>query len=229
MMKQLFFPVAILIAPVFVSPSLSQESGAPVSLKDRVSYAYGVVAARQLRERGIEINIDQFMEAFVAVSDGGDGRMTPDEIGKAFDENQIFLDAQLAEGEDKANLEAGKAFLSSNAGKEGVVVTPRGLQYLVLNQGDGPLPGLSDTVRVHYHGMLIDGTVFDSSVERGQPISFALTRVIPGWTEALQLMPVGSKYRLFIPYHLAYGSKPAGPLIKPYSALIFEVELLGIE
>lgn len=229
MKKQLFLPVAILVALVFVSPSRSEESGPPVSLQDRVSYAYGVVAASQLRERGIEINIDQFMEAFSAVSKGEIVRMTPEEIGKTFNENQIFLDAQLAEGEDKANLDAGKAFLASNSSKEGIVVTPRGLQYEVLEQGNGPLPSVSDTVRVHYHGMLIDGTVFDSSVERGASITFELNRVIPGWTEALQLMPVGSKYRLFIPYYLAYGSKPAGPLIKPYSALIFEVELLGIE
>jgi len=126
------------------------------------------------------------------------------------------------------NLAAGKAFLEQNATKEGVITTPSGLQYQVLKAGDGTEhPRANDRVRVHYHGSLLDGTVFDSSVERGEPISFGLNQVIKGWTEGLQLMVVGEKARLFIPANLAYGNRSAGA-IQPGSTLIFDVELLGI-
>lgn len=123
----------------------------------------------------------------------------------------------------------GEAFLAENAQKEGVNVTESGLQYEILTLGKGPKPSATDRVKVHYHGTLIDGTVFDSSYERGEPIVFGLNQVIKGWTEGVQLMPVGSKFRFFIPYQLAYGERGAGQSIPPYSALIFEVELLGIE
>ena len=139
------------------------------------------------------------------------------------------IDEQRATGEDKENLAAGKKFLAENAKQDGVQTTDRGLQYKVIKAGEGPKPTVENTVKVHYHGTLIDGTVFDSSVERNEPIEFQLDRVIPGWTEGLLLMPQGSKYRLFIPYHLAYGDAAAGPKIKPYSALVFDVELLEIK
>ncbi len=126
------------------------------------------------------------------------------------------------------NLEAGKKFLTENAQREGVVALPSGIQYEVMTMGDGPQPSAKDTVRCHYHGTTIAGKVFDSSVQRGQPASFPLNRVIAGWTEALQLMPVGSKWRLFIPPNLAYGDRRVSPEIGPNSTLIFEVELLGI-
>lgn len=129
---------------------------------------------------------------------------------------------------DKENAAVGEAFLAENATKEGVVVTESGLQYKVVTMGNGQKPSATDKVKVHYHGTLIDGTVFDSSVERGEPIEFPLDGVIKGWTEGLQLMPVGSKYILYIPYQLAYGERGAGEDIPPYSALIFEVELLEI-
>ncbi|MBQ9339524.1 MAG: FKBP-type peptidyl-prolyl cis-trans isomerase [Paludibacteraceae bacterium] len=122
----------------------------------------------------------------------------------------------------------GEAFLEANKLKDGIVVTESGLQYEVLKEGKGPKPSATDRVKVHYHGTLIDGTVFDSSVERGEPITFGLNQVIKGWTEGVQLMPVGSKYRFFIPQELGYGGREAGK-IPPYSTLIFEVELLGIE
>jgi FKBP-type peptidyl-prolyl cis-trans isomerase FkpA len=125
--------------------------------------------------------------------------------------------------------EKGEAFLRENATKEGITATPSGLQYEVLTPAEGPLPKATDTVRVHYRGTLLNGDEFDSSYKRGEPISFPLNRVIPGWTEGLQLMPVGSKYRLFIPSDLAYGPRGAGGLIGPNETLIFEVELLGIE
>lgn len=128
-----------------------------------------------------------------------------------------------------ANLKAGEDFLEQNKQKEAVHTTQSGLQYEVLNEGDGPKPKATDKVKCHYHGTLIDGTVFDSSVQRGQPASFPLNMVIKGWTEALQLMPVGSKYRLFLHPSLAYGERQTGSVIGPNSTLIFDVELLGIE
>lgn len=127
-----------------------------------------------------------------------------------------------------ANLKAGEDFLKANKEKPGVTELPSGLQYEVIKQGDGPKPTAFNSVTCHYHGSLIDGTVFDSSVERGKPATFPLSQVIAGWTEGLQLMPVGSKWRFFIPPHLGYGARQAGPKIGPNSTLIFEVELLGI-
>ena len=127
-----------------------------------------------------------------------------------------------------ANLQAGEQFLESNKEKPGVTVLPSGLQYEVISEGSGPKPLATNKVTCHYHGTLIDGTVFDSSVKRGQPATFPLNMVIKGWTEALQLMPVGSKWRLFLPPHLAYGNRQTGAHIGPNSTLIFEVELLDI-
>ncbi len=134
----------------------------------------------------------------------------------------------LFESKAAANLETGLAFLAENSKKEGIVTLESGLQYEVLKMGDGPKPGPTQTVKCHYHGTLIDGRVFDSSVQRGQPASFPLNRVISGWTEALQLMPVGSKWRLFLPPNLAYGDRQVSSEIGPNSTLIFEVELLGL-
>jgi len=128
-----------------------------------------------------------------------------------------------------SNATAGEAFLKQNAGKPGIVQLPSGTQYEILKEGNGPKPGPTSEVSCHYHGTLIDGTVFDSSVQRGTPASFPLNRVIKGWTEALQLMPVGSKWRLFLPPSMAYGDRQAGATIGPNSTLIFEVELLGIK
>lgn len=134
----------------------------------------------------------------------------------------------LFESKSAANLQAGQEFLAQNAQREGVVTLESGLQYEIITPGDGPKPGPTQTVKCHYHGTVIDGRVFDSSVQRGAPASFPLNRVIPGWTEALQLMGVGSKWRLFLPPHLAYGDRQISAEIGPNSTLIFEVELLGI-
>lgn len=142
----------------------------------------------------------------------------------------LFEKLQAAKAEKAAaNLKAGEDFLQANAASPGVVSLPSGLQYEIITAGTGACPALTSQVTCHYHGTLIDGTVFDSSVQRNQPARFPLNRVIKGWQEALQLMPAGSKWRLFIPAQLAYGSQQAGHLIGPNSALIFEVELLGIE
>ena len=126
------------------------------------------------------------------------------------------------------NIEKGENFLAENGKREGVVTTKSGLQYEIIKKGNGATPTANDKVRVHYHGTLIDGTVFDSSIDRGEPAEFGVSQVIKGWTEALQLMPVGSKWKLYIPYDLAYGDREVSEEIKPYSTLIFEVELLDI-
>ena len=135
---------------------------------------------------------------------------------------------QMKNEKAAANLKAGEEFLAANQQKPGVVALPSGLQYEIITEGNGPKPTASNNVTCHYHGTLIDGTVFDSSVKRGEPATFPLNRVIKGWTEGVQLMPLGSKWRFFIPPNLAYGDRQTGPHIGPNSTLIFEVELLGI-
>lgn len=215
--------------PKDAKPAAEADAAAkPKSLKERVSYSYGVMIAMQLTQRGVDLDLDQFTKAYKAIAAGKDPLLSPDEINGAFAANQKILDEKNATAEDKATLLAGKKFLEENGKKEGVITTSSGLQYKVLKAGDGAKPKATDKVKVHYHGTLLDGTVFDSSVERGEPVTFGLNQVIPGWTEGVQLMPKGSKYRFFIPYDLAYGSRATGK-IKPYSTLIFDVEFLGIE
>jgi FKBP-type peptidyl-prolyl cis-trans isomerase len=219
------FPI-LLMTPEKMS---SEEAKKPETLTERVSYAYGLLISRQLTERGIEIDLEQFSRAFKTVVEGGEAALDEEEVALAFRQNQRRIDAMEVSGEEKETLEAGEAFLEENAKKEGVKTTASGLQYEVIKAGEGTKPKETSEVTVHYHGTLIDGTVFDSSVQRGEPASFPLNRVISGWTEGVQLMPLGSKYRFFIPYDLAYGERAMGSDIKPYSALVFEVELLEIE
>lgn len=172
-----------------------------------------------------ELSPEIIAKAISDVFNDNDLKYSPDEANQII---QVFLQIQ---GEKKfaVNKEEGEAFLAENSKREGVVTTASGLQYEVINEGAGQKPTVSNTVTVHYHGTLTDGTVFDSSVKRGEPATFGVTQVIKGWTEALQLMPVGAKYRLYIPQELAYGAQPhpGGP-IEPYMALIFDVELLDI-
>jgi FKBP-type peptidyl-prolyl cis-trans isomerase FklB len=158
---------------------------------------------------------------------GSDAGMTADEARDYFNGTMEALQAKKMEAQYNDNKVAGQNFLAENAKKEGVITTASGLQYEVIKKGNGPLPKDTDKVKVHYHGTLVDGTVFDSSVDRGQPAEFGVTQVIKGWVEGLQLMPVGSKYKFYIPQELAYGSQSQGQ-IKPFSTLIFEVELLEI-
>lgn len=226
-------PIPALVATVSIlamslPESRAQDSKKPETPSERISYAYGLMIARQLSERGIEVDLEQFNRAFRSVVDGSEPLLNEEEVADAFSQNQKMIDRRNVSGPDKETLEAGIAFLEANTKKEGVKTTSSGLQYEVIKAGDGPKPKATDEVTVHYHGTLIDGTVFDSSVERGEPTSFPLNRVIPGWTEGVQLMPKGSKYRFFIPYDLAYGDRGAGADIKPYSTLVFEVELLEI-
>lgn len=191
-----------------------------------VSYCVGMSIAGSLMQQDLEgISPEIMAEAIADAFAGKEPKYTPEMANTII---QTYLQ-NAGEAKFAQNKEAGEAYLAENRSKAGIQFTPTGLQYEVLTEGSGPKPGGSDMVTVHYHGTLIDGTVFDSSVHRGQPATFGVHQVIPGWTEALQLMNVGSKYRLYIPQELAYGvhPHPGGP-IKPYSALIFDVELIAI-
>lgn len=194
---------------------------------DKNSYSAGVMIGQDLIAQGLsELDQAAFFEAISDVLAGKDLKIPAAEAQANF---RTYLSEMQAKAHAKNRI-AGEQFLKANAADKDVVTTASGLQYKVLEPStDTTKPTLTDKVKVHYHGTLIDGTVFDSSVDRGQPISFPLNGVITGWQEGLQLMPVGSKYRLFIPYDLAYGERAAGPTIAPYSALVFDVTLLAIE
>jgi len=197
---------------------------------DSASYAIGVLIGQQNKQNleaspgGDEFNKGLLVTAFEKTLNGEETKMTADEA-RTFIQG-YFQKVAAKEGED--NKAAGEEFLAKNKEKEGVTVTESGLQYEVLTEGTGPKPTAEQTVKCTYHGTLLDGTVFDSSIERGDTATFAVNRVIPGWTEALQLMPVGSKWKLYIPGELAYGDRGAGQDIGPNETLIFEVELVGI-
>ena len=192
---------------------------------DKFSYSLGMSIAGNLIQSGVKtVNPEIFLEAFKDVFEGEMPKILPEEANKILEE--FIGKANAAKGGD--NLEEGLKFLSENAKKEEVTELPSGLQFQILNEGEGDLPKATDKVRCHYHGTLIDGTVFDSSVERGQPADFPVNGVIQGWVEALQLMSTGSKWKLFIPSELAYGQQGAGGAIGPNTALIFDVELLEI-
>ena len=192
---------------------------------EKVSYSLGVNVAKSVKNQGLtSIDSDAIAQAFTDVFEGNDLKISEQES------NVILQDffGKLAKKAQSANVEAGQKFLSENAKRNGVITTNTGLQYEVLVEGTGDSPKETDKVTVHYHGTLIDGTVFDSSVDRGKPATFPVNGVIPGWVEALQLMNQGSKYKLFIPSDLAYGERGAGGSIGPNATLIFEVELISI-
>jgi FKBP-type peptidyl-prolyl cis-trans isomerase FklB len=192
---------------------------------DKVSYALGLSIGNNFQNSGINsLNTEDFVKGINDVLKGETPEISYDEAKQII--NDYFTKLQKERFE--INKKAGEEFLSINKGKAGVVTLPSGLQYQVLHMGDGPKPTASDSVKCHYHGTLINGTVFDSSVERGKPAVFGVSQVIPGWVEALQMMPVGSKWRLFIPSDLAYGERGAGGAIEPNSTLVFDVELLDI-
>ena len=192
-----------------------------------VSYCIGLSVADSLMQQELGgINPTVMAEAITAVFNGEMSKYSPEEANGII---QAYLQEVTASKFEVYKAE-GEAFLAENAKKEGVHSTESGLQYEIIEAGNGAKPVATDTVKVHYHGTLIDGTVFDSSVTRGMPATFGVHQVIKGWTEALQLMPVGSKYRLYIPQDLAYGAQPhPGGAIKPFMALIFDVELISIE
>jgi len=199
---------------------------------DKVSYALGLGIGQQLSQMGAsELNIDDFAQAIKDVIAGAELKVQHREaqqiVQDYFAQQEKKINAQRAE-QGKAQKEAGEKYLAENAKKEGVVTTKSGLQYKVLTEGSGKQPTAKDTVMCHYEGFLIDGTVFDSSVQRGEPATFPLQQVIAGWTEGLQLMKEGAKYRFFIPYRLGYGEGGAGASIPPYATLIFDVELIQV-
>ncbi len=206
------------------------QAGSP-ELTSNFSYTLGMSLGSLWKGRGVDLDFEA-LAAGAREAAAGNPKFTEAEardIGRMFEqENRSRLEARLRE-QGERNLAEGERFLAENKGREGVQTTASGLQYKVLTPGTGAKPGPTDRVTVHYVGTLIDGTEFDSSIRRGQPATFPLNGVIRGWTEGLQLMPMGSKYRFFIPSDLAYGPRAAGPKISPNSTLIFDVELLNVE
>lgn len=197
------------------------------SVEDSVSYAFGIVNYNALMTDSLVLDPALVAKAMMD-GEGGKAVMTDEQARTfimSFINKREMSKNQVAY---KEYIDQNEAFLAKNKEKQGVIVTPSGLQYEVITMGTGPKPTAESTVKVHYTGTLIDGTEFDSSVKRGEPATFPVTGVIPGWTEALQLMPVGSKFKLYIPQALAYGGQAMGQVIKPFSTLIFEVELLEI-
>lgn len=206
---------------------------------DKVSYFIGTQIggniANNFKQQGVEVDLDAFLEAIRHQFEGKPSKYKPEELQAAMEAFEQVMKGKQADMEKQAAAKAqevkaaGAKFLAENGKREGVKTTASGLQYEVVKQGDGPKPVPTDKVNVHYHGTLLSGKVFDSSVQRGEPITFGVQEVIKGWTEALQLMNVGSKYKLYIPADLAYGDNGAGPDIGPGETLVFEVELLKIE
>ena len=199
---------------------------------DKLSYALGLGIGQQLSQMGAsDISAEDFAQAIKDVLEGNELKVSHREaqtiVQDYFQKQEQKLQAQRAEA-GKAHKEAGEKYLAENAKKEGVITLPSGLQYQVLKEGNGKKPTAKDTVQCHYEGFLIDGTVFDSSIQRGEPATFPLQQVIAGWTEGLQLMQEGAKYRFFIPYRLGYGEGGAGNSIPPFAALIFDVELIQV-
>ncbi|AIA74316.1 FKBP-type peptidyl-prolyl cis-trans isomerase [Halomonas sp. XH26] len=226
-MKALFSSTA-LASLLLVAPF---AAAAPETDEQRLAYSLGVTLGESMQADIEDLDLDTFTDGMRDVFDGKELALSEEEMMEAL---VAFQERSMAEREQEAaeiaqlNLEEGQAYLAENAEREEVEVTESGLQYEVLESGDGATPGAEDTVEVNYEGMLLDGTVFDSSFERGQPVSFQVNQVIEGWQEALQLMSVGDSWMLYIPAELAYGEGGQGP-IGPNEMLTFRVELLGVE
>lgn len=224
--------VVCLIAPTL---SLASDAGKAPELKtfkDKLSYSMGLDMGAYLKGIGAELDYSTLQKGLKAGFDGKGALMTPEEVQSVQEEFSVKMKAKQ-EAQTKVLLEenkkAGDAFLAANKAKKGVQVTASGLQYQVLKEGTGEKPAKEDTVTVHYKGTMIDGTVFDDSSKRGEPATFGVTQVIPGWSEVLQLMKEGSTYRVVIPPALAYGEQGVPPMIEPNSVLVFEVELISIQ
>lgn len=216
------------------APKVSaEEPAAPKTEKDKVSYGIGVAMGRQLKNQlGFEFDLNFVEKGLRDAASGQKLLMTEEDLKTtmtAFQTEMAKKQEQARKQASEENKKAGEAFLAENKTKEGVVTLPSGLQYKILKAGDGKKPTLEDTVVCQYRGTLLNGTEFDSSYKRGQPVTFPVKGVIKGWTEALQLMPVGSKWQLFIPPELAYGERGAGGSIGPNATLIFEVDLVSIQ
>lgn len=228
---------AVILAPVaaFAAEGDKEEAKpAPIKLEteaQKVSYVIGSQIGTSIKSDGIEIDLDAFVRGLTDARAGRELAMTQEEMQQAMqgfrEQMMAKMEAERAEAGAKAGAEGAK-FLAENAEKPGVKTTESGLQYVVVEEGDGATPEASDVVRTHYRGTLIDGTEFDSSYARGEPAEFPVNGVIAGWTEALQLMQVGDKWKLFIPSDLAYGERGAGQDIPPNATLIFDIELLEV-
>jgi FKBP-type peptidyl-prolyl cis-trans isomerase FklB len=198
--------------------------------KDKVSYALGINMGNHFKRDSIDVNVDILMKGFKDALAGKKPMLSDEEMAaamKAFQQEMTAKQQEKIKVQAEKNKKDGEAFLSDNKKKEGVITLKSGLQYKVIKEGTGKMPKESDTVTTHYSGTLVDGTEFDSSYKRGEPVSFPVNGVIPGWTEALQLMKAGSKWQLFIPSDLAYGESGPGP-IGPNATLIFDVELISV-
>lgn len=236
-MKQIF--LGALLASALISCNEKKTEKLEVkSAQDSVSYAFGVSIGQNFKMSEInDVNVALVEKGIQDVLDSTDLTIPETEVQAIIQEyfmsKQVEKQAKMQEEmkkrqeDSKGNISKGEEFLKENAGKEGVQVTESGLQYKIIEEGNGKTPSAEDVVKVHYHGTLLDGTVFDSSVDRGEPIEFPVNGVIKGWQEALKLMPVGSKFKVWIPQDLAYGEQGAGT-IPPYSALIFDIELIDI-
>ena len=217
-MKKIIFSLLLLIGITNINAQINTEM-------EKVSYSLGVNVAKSVKNQGLKsIDAKAIAQAFTDVFEENELKISEQESNEVLQE--YF--GKLAKKAQSENVAAGQKFLDENAKREGVVTTTSGLQYEVLKEGSGDSPKETDKVTVHYHGTLIDGTVFDSSVDRKQPATFPVNGVIPGWIEALQMMNIGAKYKLFIPSKLAYGERGAGGAIGPNATLIFEVELISI-
>lgn len=211
-------------------PSLAVA--APKTEEERIGYSLGIMVGRQLQQDISNLNVDSFSAAFKDLYEGNTPSMNEEEIAETLDKLQQSLAMEAQQKEAAAaeeNLAKGRKFLAANAKKKGVKVTDSGLQYKIIKQGKGAKPAATSSVKVHYEGKLIDDTVFDSSYQRGEPVTFKVNQVIAGWQEALQLMPTGSEWEVYIPADLAYGPAGAGGAIGPNEALVFKVELQEIE
>lgn len=230
MKKVTFLLITVLAVIAFSSCNKKDSSAKLENYVDTISYSLGVYVGKDLQADGWDtLDMDLFYKGLNSAFN--DEKLLIDRLTARekvrFHNNKIRFE-KMSKQYDSIKI-AGKEFLKANKEKEGVLTLESGLQYKIIEEGSGPKPKVDDVVRVHYSGTLIDGTEFDSSYGRGEPVEFPLNRVIPGWTEALQLMPVGSKWKLFIPQELGYGDRaPQGSKIKPFSTLVFEVELLDI-
>ena len=208
------------------------KSGDFDSPEARRSYALGMDIGNSLKELPVDIDVDSLAEGVRDTVNGDETRLSQKELDgvmQGFVQDMEAAQQKKVDEQAQTNLDKGKQFLEENKGKDGVETTDSGLQYKVVEEGDGPSPDADDSVTVHYTGKLIDGTVFDSSRKRGEPVTFPVDAVIPGWTEALQLMKQGAKYELYIPADLAYGERGAGAQIGPNETLIFDVELISVD
>ncbi len=224
--------IAVLGAVILIAPAGAAEKRSLGTQKEKISYGIGVGVARNLKMQEIQVDLDAVMQGMKDTLSGGKLLITETDLQKTMTDFQSGLtqkQLQARQAEAEKNKKEGEVFLAANAAKQGVVTLPSGLQYKILKAGDGRKPTAADAVECHYRGYLIDGTEFDSSYQRGTPSTFKVTGVIPGWTEALKLMPVGSKWQLFVPSQLAYGAAGAGRTIGPNATLVFEVQLLAVK